>query len=342
MGWSDSYDYGAAQVIQFDGSASSEETFSLFPDDSIHILSGLGGAGFLTPSIRHILRQGSHIGFYLEPWENNVPFKGILLQLRYRLLLRRLQKIGAFFLSTSKSGERQLLRLGVSPESIYSFAYFLSDSSSAGSVEISKPNHDLNERNIRLLFIGSLIPRKNVERLMACADKFATRLSLTVVGSGPLSDVVDDSVKKSLGTITRIDSIQNSQVPDLIRSHDFLVLPSIHDGWGAVVSESLLEGTPVLVSGNCGSSRVVIDELHGFVFAPHAEGVESSFMWAMERGPVSKDERYAIQEWASRSLSARVGAQYLIAILQHHFCSKPRPLAPWGEPPFLGLDSSPK
>lgn len=38
---------------------------------------------------------------------------------------------------------------------------------------------------------------------------------------------------------------------------DVLVLPSWHDGWGAVVSEALMAGTPAIASDACGSAGVV-------------------------------------------------------------------------------------
>lgn len=35
---------------------------------------------------------------------------------------------------------------------------------------------------------------------------------------------------------------------------DYLILPSLYDGWGAVVNEGLQSGCKVLVSKDCGAS----------------------------------------------------------------------------------------
>ena len=57
-----------------------------------------------------------------------------------------------------------------------------------------------------------------------------------------------------------------NDIPHLMSSADCLILPSRHDGWGAVVSEALMVGTPVICSDACGSAGVV-----------HASGVGGVF-----------------------------------------------------------------
>jgi glycosyltransferase involved in cell wall biosynthesis len=44
------------------------------------------------------------------------------------------------------------------------------------------------------------------------------------------------------------------------------VLPSRFDGWGAVVNEALMVGTPVICSNRCGASDVIENGRNGYVF----------------------------------------------------------------------------
>jgi glycosyltransferase involved in cell wall biosynthesis len=44
------------------------------------------------------------------------------------------------------------------------------------------------------------------------------------------------------------------------------VLPSRFDGWGAVVNEALMVGTPVICSDRCGASDVIENGRNGYVF----------------------------------------------------------------------------
>ena len=46
---------------------------------------------------------------------------------------------------------------------------------------------------------------------------------------------------------------------------DVLVLPSRFDGWGAVVNEALMVGTPVICSDRCGASDVIENGRNGYV-----------------------------------------------------------------------------
>jgi hypothetical protein len=61
-------------------------------------------------------------------------------------------------------------------------------------------------------------------------------------------------------------SYLSTEVPRAMAQADCLVLPSIHDGWGAVASESLMVGTPVVCSDACGVAGVVQASGVGGVF----------------------------------------------------------------------------
>jgi glycosyltransferase involved in cell wall biosynthesis len=52
----------------------------------------------------------------------------------------------------------------------------------------------------------------------------------------------------------------------VIRAYDLLVLPSLHDGWGVVVNEALMQGVPVVVSTACGARTLVEVSGAGRVF----------------------------------------------------------------------------
>lgn len=53
---------------------------------------------------------------------------------------------------------------------------------------------------------------------------------------------------------------------DRVVVYDVLVLPSKHDGWGAVVNEALTMGLYVVTSNHCGASYLLKDRQQGIVF----------------------------------------------------------------------------
>ena len=110
---------------------------------------------------------------------------------------------------------------------------------------------------------------------------------------------------------------------------DCLVLPSRHDGWGAVVSEALMAGTPVICSDTCGSAGVVRSSGYGDVFASgDLESLLSSLKIIMSKGHLPSVERRGLANWA-KSLGAEAGAEYLMEIFDHMDGCTQRPLPPW-------------
>ena len=99
-----------------------------------------------------------------------------------------------------------------------------------------------------------------------------------------------------------------------MQTADTLVLPSDYDGWGAVISEALIEGTRVIASDGCGARAVAA--LAGDVFATgDSHALADLIDRSITRGRVSLDERAARKEWAQR-LNADAGADYLMALIE--------------------------
>lgn len=59
---------------------------------------------------------------------------------------------------------------------------------------------------------------------------------------------------------------KQSEVPQSLSSRDVLVLPSIYDGWGAVVNEGLQQDLYVICSDQCGAKDLLVDPRCGCVF----------------------------------------------------------------------------
>ena len=110
---------------------------------------------------------------------------------------------------------------------------------------------------------------------------------------------------------------------------DCLVLPSRHDGWGAVVSESLMAGTPVICSDHCGAAGVVQASGVGGVFRSGSKnGLQHQLEQCIAAGKPLNGDRARLARWAS-SLGARQGAHYLLKILENEGSGADKPLPPW-------------
>ena len=111
---------------------------------------------------------------------------------------------------------------------------------------------------VRFLFVGQLIERKGVDRLLKAFHSFhEDKASLTIVGTGPLSDVVR-RLSHQQKNISKLDYQKPKDMKGLFANYDVFILPSVHDGWGVVVSEAMAAGLPVIGTPACGAVKDLV------------------------------------------------------------------------------------
>jgi glycosyltransferase involved in cell wall biosynthesis len=120
-----------------------------------------------------------------------------------------------------------------------------------------------------ILYAGQLIPRKRVDLLLRAFSQLdVPSARLRIIGKGPQEPALR-ALAQGLGIADRVSfspSVPNAEIVAAMADADVLVLPSRFDGWGAVVNEALLVGTPVICSNRCGASDVIENGRNGYVF----------------------------------------------------------------------------
>jgi glycosyltransferase involved in cell wall biosynthesis len=214
---------------------------------------------------------------------------------------------------------------GVPREGVFPFAYFLEDQ--------PLPPDDWRRPDgpFRFAFVGQFIERKRLPVLLDALAVHRNRSAeLVVLGSGPLGDVLKaEAMGRLPGRVHWLGRRLSSEVLQVLDDVDCLVLPSQHDGWGAVVSEALMRGTPAICSDSCGAAEVVSASGVGGVFGRDDEaGLADLISATIAAGRPSPSERLRLARWAT-SLGADAGARYLLAILSHVEGRGARPQVPW-------------
>ena len=117
-------------------------------------------------------------------------------------------------------------------------------------------------RPLRVLFAGALHQRKGIGYLLRAVEMLGSDIELTLIGQrfAP-NDLVDTACKRWRW----FETIPHSQVLDVMMRSDVLVLPSISEAFGLVVTEALACGVPVIVTPNVGACDLVCDGREGFV-----------------------------------------------------------------------------
>jgi alpha-maltose-1-phosphate synthase len=135
-------------------------------------------------------------------------------------------------------------------------------------------------RLLRVLFVGSLNQGKGISYLLDAVDRLGTRVDFTMVGRRFRTNArVDDACRRWRW----FESIPNSQVLDLMMESDVLVLPSLCDAFGLVVTEALSCGLPVIVTPQVGAGDLVRDGESGFVVPPCSAEAIADRLDALDR-----------------------------------------------------------
>lgn len=135
----------------------------------------------------------------------------------------------------------------------------LSESYKTEPLKLTKIN-GIQISNKYFLHVGTLEPKKNVPFLIKVYQKFRdlekntedpVKLVLTGGESWKSSDIGDAIVNSPYAKdIIILGNVNSQELPSLYKQATALVFPSIFEGFGLPVIESLSQGTPVLINSN--------------------------------------------------------------------------------------------
>ena len=125
---------------------------------------------------------------------------------------------------------------------------------------------------LKLFFVGTLEPRKNLRRLLEAWQKIPEdqRRGAELVSVGATGWMVQDLIAdaQKLSGVRLLGAINDEQLAAELRSAAALVYPSLYEGFGLPVVEAMALGVPVLTS-NTGATREVAGDA-ALLVDPHS------------------------------------------------------------------------
>lgn len=138
-------------------------------------------------------------------------------------------------------------KIGVIPNGVDTVAF---------APETRVPDADGQRHDLRLIFVGRLIPRKGVDLILTAMSDMPG-VQLTVVGDGPERSELAYYAQKHGLDVTFMGELQHDQLPVLYRSHDAFAMPSYNEGMSNTVLEAMASGLPVVVTDVGGTAELI-------------------------------------------------------------------------------------
>ena len=294
--------------------------------DAVHLFGGIFADRRFFWLMLYCRLKGIKIGLMSEPYAEDAlgyfsqqsvtteKAKSFLRPLMYRLAAYLVGRGLFAFFPISDLAAQQFKRHGFRALGIYPFAYFVPRIGSVLKASVAAT--DL--QSIRIIFVGSFIKRKGVGVLLEAWDVaqrvsvgMKTHMQLDIYGTGQLDD-------RSLPSNVHLNGpIPFGKSQSLMAQYDALILPSLHDGWGVVVNEALLQGVPALVSDRVGAQVLVKASNAGAIFKADSVTALAELFVRLADDPLQ------LKDWAigarklAHSLEPSAGADYLLACLEH-------------------------
>ncbi len=132
----------------------------------------------------------------------------------------------------------------------------------------------LMEGKENILYVGSIIPRKNIELIIKAFAKLKTDYSagknvqLVLVGKGDTGyeakckALVPEEIEKD---VIWYPFIKNAQLKFIYQKSRLFLLPSVHEIFGMVLLEAMYFGLPVISSSSAGAETLIDSNKNGVI-----------------------------------------------------------------------------
>jgi len=275
--------------------------------NSCHIFSGINAFPLVFKAFKMAVRYNHRVSVFVEPYEWS-GFKGWVRKQMYRVLFSRYGKHIEHLFVTGKMGFECYNKTGFPKNKIYQWGYFTEQEHITNFTEI-----DSTDRKVRLIYVGRLDENKNILGLLKQCPKFDSNIEcFTIVGDGPLKSEIDNIAKLNPKIIIK-GRLDNTDAKSVMKDYDYLILPSLYDGWGAVVNEALSAGIRVLCSDACGASILLDGISRGESFS-QKNMIDIINKW-ISIGPLNSKDRSEIYEWSINHISGHMASNYFQNIL---------------------------
>lgn len=326
-------DYAHIKGITFIDYAKSKKTSTIinqFGEDTIHINGALKLTNdYTNQALIQLLHNNAKIISLPQEGFQLFGIKKYINKLKWFIYINIIyRKIMAFGL-TGENAIKDFKSIGCNMKRCFPFIYLTSP---------YKSNIPIKEnQTFKIIFVGYLDKRKNLRNIIKKMINYdivnSYHFEFHIYGGyGNIEEIL--SLINNHSSFIYHGIVPNNEVRQAMLESDLLILPSLYDGYGAVVNEGLQCGCRILVSNRCGSEFLIRNNSQlGEVFDVQSKkDFIIKLKKIIEKGPLSIEERQSIIQWSNNHISPNSAADYLINYIeckQDNQSYDALPVAPW-------------
>lgn len=317
MGWTVPEAIGYRNIISPD-KLSISKLVAESPLTTLHIFSGLRWIPTIVSGLAVVKSQRACYMIMSEPRVMD-GWAGKLRLLQSWLTEGYHRRHAAAVLAIGRNGPPWFFAAGYSKAKVVPFAYFVPPPITVPASPTEK---------LRVGYLGRLVRMKGIFDIVNAVSLLECPVKLDVAGNGP----EEDNLKLMCST-AEVDStfrgvLAISEIGDFFSQIDVLILASTSkDGWGAVISEALMAGVPVIATPMVGASVVLQHRSFGrCVPAGSPTAIKEAILDLKCSGELAITRREIRAQAATQMLSAQAGASYLTKLIAWQEGKSERPL----------------
>ena len=254
-----------------------------------------------------------------SPWLSS--FKRRLRPFLYRVYGRLIRDRVAGVFAISPAAVAQYRRMGVPPERIFPFGYFIPRDDAPKQPAVPE------NATLRVAYVGSFIRRKGVEILVAAfaAEALAAadaRLDLFGPAEGKTIPLPNDRVRYA-------GAIPFGEAQRVLARYDLVVVPSLFDGWAVVVNEAVFAGAAVLASDAVGAGAMVEHWRCGLRFPAGDSGALAGRIADLAADRRAMDHLKAATGRLAPLILPSAAGHYMAECIKAAAAGREAPPAPW-------------
>jgi len=289
----------------------------------VHVFSGFNVGPVNTYAMKQCINAKRKIAIMSEPY-NFAGSKGRIKKIKFKLDALRYKKHLSFILAIGDEGVKQFTAAGFGTDRVFPWAYFIN----------MPPQYQVKRQTTskcKIMYAGRLEEAKGIYRFATTLLTHNDDYELHLFGEGPDKEKIEQAYAAA-NAADKLKFTPFLKYEDLLLqygAYDWLVLPSTQkDGWGAVVSEGLLNGLKVICSTRCGAGTVIKEGWNGVRFNWDIPGnCDKAIEQMLQKKSFAEPQQ--LIGWASKALVGDAGASYFISISKYSSGQGARPQAPW-------------